>query len=45
MIETFQAEDRSIWRKWLESNFQTQREVWLIFPNKLSGIKSVSYND
>jgi uncharacterized protein YdeI (YjbR/CyaY-like superfamily) len=45
MIATFQAEDRSIWRKWLESNFQTQREVWLIFPYKLSGIKSVSYND
>lgn len=39
------AADREVWRRWLEENFETQKEVWLLFPWKSLGKESVSYND
>lgn len=36
---------RDAWRKWLEDNFETAPEVWLVFPKKASGKKSILYND
>ncbi len=36
---------RKTWRRWLEKHFETDREVWLVFPLKASGEKGVSYND
>lgn len=39
------ASDRLEWRKWLEENFDKKDEVWLVFPKKASGEKSISYND
>lgn len=38
-------EDRKDWRKWLTDNFDTAHEIWFVFPNKLSGKKSILYND
>lgn len=37
--------ERSEWRKWLSENFETEKEVWFVFPMKASGKKSVLYND
>jgi uncharacterized protein YdeI (YjbR/CyaY-like superfamily) len=37
--------DRHDWRKWLEKNFDKQREIWLVFPNKSSGKSRIPYND
>jgi uncharacterized protein YdeI (YjbR/CyaY-like superfamily) len=37
--------DRKKWRRWLEKNFQEEREIWLIFPNKSSGKVRIPYND
>jgi uncharacterized protein YdeI (YjbR/CyaY-like superfamily) len=38
-------EERAEWRKWLENNFDKEREIWLVFPNKSSGKKCILYND
>lgn len=38
-------ETREDWRKWLTDNFDTAKEIWFVFPVKLSGKKSVLYND
>ncbi|MDR2011108.1 MAG: YdeI/OmpD-associated family protein [Bacteroidales bacterium] len=38
-------ENREDWRKWLENNFETEKEIWLIFPYKSTGKPCVSYND
>jgi len=37
--------DRLQWRKWLEEHFETEKEVWFVFPNVGSGEAGVSYND
>ena len=44
-MKTFYTSDREIWRKWLAENFETEREIWLVFPMKESGDKALSYND
>ena len=31
-------EDRASWRKWLEGNFDSTRELWLVFFKKHSGV-------
>ena len=25
------------WRRWLEANFESAREIWLVYPKKASG--------
>jgi len=45
MEEIFYAKDRRTWRDWLEQHFRTKKLIWLQFPNKASGIPSVSYSD
>lgn len=37
--------DRKNWRKWLEQNFLTKKEIWLIYPKKESNEPRISYND
>lgn len=44
-LNIFYTSDRQSWRKWLAENFETQSEIWFIFPMKASGDKSLSYND
>lgn len=41
----FYTSERSAWRKWLAENFETEKEIWFVFPLKASGEKSLSYND
>lgn len=41
----FYASDRAQWRKWLAENFETEKDIWFVFPTKASGEKGVSYND
>lgn len=38
-------ETRNDWRNWLACNFKTEKEIWLVFPNKASGKKRIVYND
>lgn len=43
--ETLYVIDRKSWRAWLEANFDTAGEIWLIYPNKASGEPRILYND
>ena len=44
-MKTFYTSKRDIWRKWLAEHFETESEIWFVFPMKESGDKSLSYND
>ncbi len=37
--------DRGQWRSWLAGHFETEREVWFVFPSAGSGETGVTYND
>ena len=41
----FFCSDRLQWRTWLSSHFETEKEIWFVFPSKDSGETGVSYND
>jgi uncharacterized protein YdeI (YjbR/CyaY-like superfamily) len=45
ITETFYAGNRTAWRKWLEKNHKTFKELWLIFYKKHTGKPCISYND
>ena len=36
---------REEWREWLSEHFETENEVWFVFPSISSGEDGVSYND
>ena len=36
---------RGEWRNWLENNFDTKQEVWLVYAKKSTGKQRVQYND
>jgi len=36
---------RTQWREWLTRHFDSETEIWLVFPSKASGEASISYND
>lgn len=44
-LKTVYFTNRKDWRKWLENNFETEKEIWLIFPLKSTGQPCISYND
>ena len=44
-VKTFYAHDRRAWRDWLSEHFETEDEIWFVFPSKDSGETGVSYND
>ncbi|WP_289055626.1 YdeI/OmpD-associated family protein [Carboxylicivirga marina] len=37
--------DRKEWRTWLESNFETENDIWLEYPIKKTGQPRMLYND
>ena len=50
MMETkekrlFSCTDRMEWRRWLCDHFETENEIWFVFPLKDSGEEGISYND
>jgi uncharacterized protein YdeI (YjbR/CyaY-like superfamily) len=44
-LHTLYTSDRNEWRAWLAEHFEKEKEVWLVFPLKKSGDKSITYND
>lgn len=44
-MRTFRARDRGEWRAWLAEHWQTDDEIWLVFPTKAACEESVTYND
>ena len=39
------CKNRREWREWLAEHFETENEIWFVFPTKASGETGVSYND
>jgi uncharacterized protein YdeI (YjbR/CyaY-like superfamily) len=37
--------ERSEWRAWLNRNYKTRDEIWLVFAKKHTGKPRISYND
>ncbi len=44
-IEIFYPKSQTDWRKWLEKNHLLKQTVWLLFYNKSSNKKSISWSD
>ncbi len=36
---------RSEWRAWLQLNFTTEKEIWLVYAKKSTGEQRIQYND
>lgn len=36
---------RAEWRNWLQLNFNTEKEIWLVYAKKSSGEQRIQYND
>src|SRR5215469_4654239 len=43
--KTFKATDRKKWRTWLATNHTSEREVWVVFQKKHTGVSCMSYED
>ena len=43
--KVFYTSDRAQWRIWLLEHFETEDEIWFVFPSKGSGEAALSYND
>lgn len=44
-MTTIYTHNRLEWRKYLEEHFETETEIWFVFPMKESGEESMLYND
>lgn len=45
IFNTFYTSDRKEWRAWLAEHFDTEAEIWFVFPTKAAGEPALSYND
>ena len=43
--KTLYLDRREDWRAWLEMHFDTEDDVWLVYPKKSSGEPRIPYND
>jgi uncharacterized protein YdeI (YjbR/CyaY-like superfamily) len=43
--KTLYVDNRKDWRMWLQNHFQSENEIWLVFPRKHTGKPSIVYND
>ncbi|TJZ53318.1 hypothetical protein FAZ15_18390 [Sphingobacterium olei] len=44
-IEIFYPKSLTAWRKWLEKNHVSKQAVWLVFYNKKSELKSITWSE
>ena len=44
-LPTLYVTGRQEWRRWLAQHFESEREIWLLYPKKSSGKPRISYND
>ncbi len=44
-FKTLYVKNRKDWRKWLEKNFDKEKDIWLIYPKKSSGRPKIIYNN
>ena len=44
-LKTVRAKNRGEWRAWLVEHHEAEREIWLVFAKKHTGIASVRYEE
>jgi uncharacterized protein YdeI (YjbR/CyaY-like superfamily) len=44
-VEIFYPTSQTMWRKWLQENHISKQAVWLVFYNKKSEIKSITWSE
>ena len=44
-LKTLSVDNRQEWRRWLETHFDFEQEIWLLYPKKSSGRPRILYND
>jgi uncharacterized protein YdeI (YjbR/CyaY-like superfamily) len=44
-LKTVRAKNRDEWRAWLAEHHETEREIWLVYAKKQTGIASVRYDE
>lgn len=44
-VEIFYPTSQTMWRKWLQENHISKQAVWLVFYNKKSELKSITWSD
>jgi len=37
--------NREEWRQWLKDNYKTEKEIWLVYYRKHTGVPRIPYND
>ena len=45
ITQTLYITHRKDWRDWLKKNYQTEKEIWLIYAKKATGKPRIEYND
>ncbi len=45
ITKTLYVTDSKVWRAWLEHHYQTEPEIWLVYPKKDTGKPRIEYND
>lgn len=45
ITNTLAIKTRNEWRTWLKKNYQTEKEIWLVFQNKCSGKTGITYEE
>ena len=43
--KTLHVTNRKAWRDWLKKNYETEREIWLVYYKKETGRPRIAYND
>ena len=43
--DTLYVDNRDAWRQWLQENYTSAKEIWLVYPRKHTGIPRIPYND
>ncbi len=44
-MKTFYPKTREEWRQWLQVNHATEKEIWLVYYKKHTGVQSIEYLD
>jgi uncharacterized protein YdeI (YjbR/CyaY-like superfamily) len=45
ITQTLYVTTPKAWREWLKKNYQTEKEIWLVYPKKGTGQPRIEYND
>ena len=45
ITKTLYIASRKDWRAWLKKHYQTEKEIWLVYPKKATSKPRIEYND